>query len=106
MQIGKRGGKTRPRYIRLPKPHSVFTLTLEEALKVQPARRARRQAIREFEAGGIRILDGRYGPYVTDGSRNASVPRGQDPAALSLEQCRELLKNAPKKGSRRRTARR
>ena len=106
VQIGKRGGKTRPRYIRLPKPHSVFTLTLEEALKVQPARRARRQAIREFEDGGIRILDGRYGPYVTDGSRNASVPRGQDPAALSLEQCRELLNNAPKKGSRRRTARR
>lgn len=106
VQIGERGGKTRPRYIRLPKPHSVFTLTLEEALKVQPARRARRPAIREFEDGGIRILDGRYGPYVTDGSRNASVPRGQDPAALSLEQCRELLKNAPKKGSRRRPARR
>ncbi|MXW45541.1 MAG: type I DNA topoisomerase [Gammaproteobacteria bacterium] len=106
VQIGERGGKTRPRYIRLPKPHSVFTLTLEEALKVQPARRARRPAIREFEDGGIRILDGRYGPYVTDGSRNASVPRGQDPAALSLEQCRELLKNAPKKGSRRRSARR
>ena len=106
VQIGERGGKTRPRYIRLPKPHSVFTLTLEEALKVQPARRARRPAIKEFEDGGIRILDGRYGPYVTDGSRNASVPRQQDPAALSLEQCRELLKNAPKKGSRRRTARR
>ena len=106
VQIGKRGGKARPRYIRLPKPHSVFTLTLEEALEVQPARRARRPAIREFEDGGIRILDGRYGPYVTDGSRNASVPREQDPAALSLEQCRELLKNARKKGSRRRPARR
>ena len=106
VQIGKRGGKARPRYIRLPKPHSVFTLTLEEALEVQPARRARRPAIREFEDGGIRILDGRYGPYVTDGSRNASVPREQDPAALSLEQCRELLKNARKKGSRKRPARR
>ena len=106
VQIGERGDKTRPTYIRLPKAHSVFTLTLEEAVKVQPARRARRPAIKEFEDGGIRILDGRYGPYVTDGSRNASVPRGQDPAALSLEQCRELLKNAPKKGSRRRPARR
>ena len=74
VQIGERGGKTRPRYIRLPKPLSVFTLTLEEALKVQPARRASQRAIKEFEDGAIRILDGRYGPYVTDGSRNASVP--------------------------------
>ena len=106
VQIGERGGKTRPRYIRLPKPLSVFTLTLEEALKVQPAPRVRRPAIKEFEDGGIRILDGRYGPYVTDGSRNASVPRQQDPAALSLKQCRELLKDAPKKGSRKRSARR
>ena len=106
VQIGERGGKTRPRYIRLPKPLSVFTLTLEEALKVQPAPRARQRAIKEFEDGAIRILDGRYGPYVTDGSRNASVPRQQDPAALSLEECRELLKNARKKGSRRKSARR
>ena len=106
VQIGERGGKTRPRYIRLPKPLSVFTLTLEEALKVQPARRASQRAIREFEDGAIRILDGRYGPYVTDGSRNASVPRQQDPSALSLEECRELLKNARKKGTRRRSARR
>ena len=106
VQIGERGGKARPRYIRLPKPLSVFTLTLEEALKVQPARRARQRAIKEFEDGAIRILDGRYGPYVTDGSRNASVPRQQDPSALSLEECRELLKNARKKGTRRRSARR
>ena len=106
VQIGERGGKTRPRYIRLPKPLSVFTLTLEEALKVQPARRASQRAIKEFEDGAIRILDGRYGPYVTDGSRNASVPRQQDPSALSLEECRELLKNARKKGTRRRSARR
>ena len=106
VQIGERGGKTRPRYIRLPKPLSVFTLTLEEALKVQPARRASQRAIKEFEDGAIRILDGRYGPYVTDGSRNASVPRQQDPSALSLEECRELLKNARKKGTRRKSARR
>ena len=106
VQIGERGGKTRPRYIRLPKALSVFTLTLEEALTVQPAPRAKRPAIKEFSGDAIRILDGRYGPYVTDGTRNASVPRQQDPSGLSLDQCRELLENAPKKGSRKRSARR
>ena len=106
VQIGERGGKVRPRYLRLPKPLSVFDITLDEALKVQPAPRARRAAIKEFEDGAIKVLEGRYGPYVTDGTRNASVPRGKDPAGLELEQCRELLKNAPAKKARRRSARR
>ena len=37
------------------------------------------------------MLDGRYGPYVTDGTTNASLPKGIDPATLTLEQARELL---------------
>ena len=105
VQIGERGGKTRPRYLRLPKPLSVFTVTLEDALKVQPAARASRPAIKEFEGDAIRVMSGRFGPYVTDGTRNASVPRQQDPAGLSLDQCRELLKNAPRKKTRKRSGR-
>ena len=105
VQIGERGGKTRPRYLRLPKPLSVFTVALEDALKVKPAPRARRPAIKEFEGDTIKVMSGRYGPYVTDGAHNASVPRQQDPAGLSLDQCRELLKNAPRKKSRKRSGR-
>ena len=105
VQIGERGGKGRPRYIRLPKPLSVFTVTLEEALAVKPEPRAGREPIKAFEGESIQVMSGRYGPYVTDGSRNASVPRGQDPAGMSLEQCRELLENAPAKRARRRSGR-
>ena len=105
VQVGERGGKTRPRYLRLPKSLSVFTVTLEEALKVQPAKRSKRAAVKEFDGSGIKVLVGRFGPYVTDGERNVSVPRQQDPARLSLEQCQELLKNAPKKRSRGRSRR-
>lgn len=105
VQIGERGGKNRPRYLGLPKPLSVFTVTLDEALKVRPAPKAKRAAIREFEGEAIRVLSGRYGPYVTDGTRNASVPRRQDPTGLSLDQCRELLDNAPARKSRRRSRR-
>jgi len=61
-----------------------------------------KQTIRDF--GDIRVLKGRYGPYVTNGVKNARVPTGQEPANLSLEQCRELLKNAA--GSRKRPRRR
>ena len=102
VQFGERGGKARPRYVSLPKTLSVFTVTLEEALEVKPAGRVQRPAIKEFEAESIRILSGRYGPYITDGQRNVSVPRNQDPAALSLEACREILSNAPRKRSRKR----
>jgi DNA topoisomerase-1 len=37
------------------------------------------------------VLEGRYGPYVTDGEMNASIPKGADPATLSLEEARGLL---------------
>src|SRR5262249_5286440 len=65
-----------------------------------PKRSGRRQAaakrvIRAIEAtdGGapLQLLEGRYGPYVTDGETNASVPTGMDPATLSLEDARALL---------------
>jgi DNA topoisomerase-1 len=43
-------------------------------------------------------MDGRYGPYVTDGQTNASLPKTADPAALTLEQAMELLKARAESG--------
>jgi DNA topoisomerase-1 len=40
----------------------------------------------------VRVLDGRFGPYVTDGWVNASLPRGTDPGELTLEHAVELLR--------------
>jgi len=101
-------------YRSLTAEDDVFTVDLERALALfaEPKRAGRRQAarrvIRQIAAtdGGaaLDVLEGRYGPYVTDGETNASIPRGVDPAALSLEDARALLdarRGAPPRSGRR-----
>jgi DNA topoisomerase-1 len=46
----------------------------------------------------LQILKGRFGPYVTDGKTNVSLPKGTDPESVTLEQAVEMLKTAPAKG--------
>ena len=56
--------------------------------------------------GGIKVLNGRFGPYVTDGSKNAKIPKDTDPKTITRDQAVELLANAPQKRSVRRQIRR
>ncbi len=80
----------------------LFTVTLAEAeaLYAQPKlRRGRQQKPPLAELGAhpdngaaVRVLEGRYGVYVTDGTTNATVPRGIDPAALTLDEAVGLLR--------------
>jgi DNA topoisomerase-1 len=94
----KKGDDTRS----LASEDQLFTVSLEdaEALFAQPKQRRGRVAKPPLADLGphpdsgapVRVLDGRYGPYVTDGTTNASVPRGTDPEALTLEQGVELLR--------------
>ena len=67
---------------------------------------AAKQVLRELSNNGttLKLLSGRYGPYVTDGTTNASIPKGTNPESLTFEQAVELLearRNAapsPKRG--------
>jgi len=43
-------------------------------------------------AGPIKVMSGRYGPYVTDGTTNATIPKGTDPQSVTIEQAAELIK--------------
>jgi DNA topoisomerase-1 len=86
----------------------LFTITLAEAeaLYAQPKmRRGRQQKPPIAELGPnpdngalVRVLEGRYGPYVTDGTTNATVPRGHDPAGLSLDEAVGLLRARAEQG--------
>jgi DNA topoisomerase I len=93
----------------------LFSVTLPqaEALFAQPKRRGRRTKPPIAELGAhpetgaaVRVLDGRYGPYVTDGELNATVPRGVDPASVDLEQAVELLRERAARGPAKKPAKR
>ena len=56
--------------------------------------------IQDFPDAGIQVLNGRYGPYITDKKKNAKIPKERDPKSLTLEECRALLAAAPERGGR------
>ena len=61
--------------------------------------------IKVFEGTDIKILRGRYGPYITDGNKNARIPKDvEDPATLDLATCEELIAKAPFPKSKRKKA--
>ena len=84
-----------------------YAITLERALELVAEKKefdANRE-IRVFEGTDIKILRGRYGPYITDGNKNARVPKDvEDPATLDLATCQELIEKAPPPKSRRKKA--
>lgn len=79
-----------------------YTIDLPRALEVIEEKKIADadRIIQDFEAEGIQVLNGRYGPYITDKAKNARVPKDREPRSLTLEECRELLAAAPARGSR------
>ncbi|MGB8715989.1 MAG: topoisomerase C-terminal repeat-containing protein, partial [Rhodanobacteraceae bacterium] len=79
-------------------PH---TIELERARELLQEKRdfLANRIIKEFD-DGIQVLNGRYGPYITDGKKNARMPKDREPASLSHEECLELIAAAPERKRR------
>lgn len=93
----------------LPAGVSPLEVTLEEAIALlkEPKRRGRgtpKEPLRLFEQPSpvtekeVKILDGRFGPYVTDGETNASLRKGMDPKEMKFEAALDLLAERAAKG--------
>jgi DNA topoisomerase-1 len=78
------------------KPLDPHTITEKEALDLYAAKlkSEAEKNISDF-GDGIKVLNGRYGPYITDGKKNAKIPKDQKPEKITHEEAKKLLAEAP-----------
>ena len=87
------------KYVSL-KTDDPYEITPERALEVIREKEIAdaNRLILDFPDAGIQVLNGRYGPYITDKARNAKIPKDKDPKSLNLAECQALLAAAPERG--------
>ena len=96
------------KYASLESPEDVFEIGLNHAVTVLAEKKAKGggrrgpQALKELGQDGdgntIKVLKGRYGPYVSDGDINATIPESHDPMEVTLEQALALIAERAAKG--------
>ena len=81
-----------------------YTVTLERALEIVAEKKIAdaNKLVKAFDGTDVQILNGRWGAYITDGNKNAKIPKElkETPAAIDLETCLKLLAEAPEKRGR------
>ena len=76
-------------------PHTVDLSQVLEFIENKKQADSKKE-IKLFINSPIQILDGRWGPFITDGFKNAKIPKDASPEELTLEQCEEILKSTKK----------
>ena len=79
------------------KPESPFEITEAKARELYQAKLDAEAAKHIAEWGDIQVLNGRYGPYITDGTKNVKIPKDIEPKSITEEQAKEILSKAPAK---------
>jgi len=92
VQIGSAEDKEKPQFAQLPKEMSISSITLEEALELFKLPRE----IGEYEGKNVTIGAGRFGPYVLHAGKYTSLPKDEDPMAITLEEAIKLIEEKRK----------
>lgn len=84
-------------YASLGKDDDPYTISFERAVELIDAKELAiaNRIIKKWDEAGIEVLNGKYGPYITDGNKNGKVPKDREPASLTLEECQAILEAAP-----------
>ena len=79
-----------------------YTVSLERALELIREKKEfdANRVINTFEGTDVQVLNGRFGPYITNGNKNARIPKDVEAKSLTLADCEELLAKAPERKSR------
>ncbi|PNS08522.1 DNA topoisomerase I [Solilutibacter silvestris] len=96
-------------YASLKKEDDPFAIDLARAVFLIDEKEeiARNRIIKAFEGSDIQVLNGRFGPYISDGAMNGKIPKDREPASLTLEEVTQLMAETGKparKGWGRKTA--
>jgi topoisomerase IA-like protein len=80
-------------YASLAKEDDPYTITFERAVELVRAREEliANRTIRAFEGTTVQVLNGRFGPYITDGEKNGKIPKDREPASMTLAECQQIL---------------
>src|ERR1043165_8770706 len=98
-------------FVSLKKDDDPYTIELPRALELIEGKRVAIEAATILKFTGengaeIRVIKGRFGPYITDGSRKARIPRGKEAESLTVADCEALLleQNPPKASKKKKSA--
>lgn len=98
VNIGKFGPyvKYKDKYYSIKEPHTIENVTLKEALEIIEEKDSNPTtgALKEFKSKGIKVLKGKYGPYINNGKKNFKIPSHIEVEKITLEDCLEIIKNA------------
>ena len=80
-------------YASLAKEDDPYTITFERAVELieQKEEIARNRIIKQWDGYEVQVLNGRFGPYLSDGKMNGRIPKDRDPASLTLDEAEEML---------------
>ena len=83
-------------YASIKDPDNAYTITVERARELirEKQELIANRVINDF-GDGIQVLNGRYGPYITDGEKNAKIPKDREPKSLTHDECKALIEAAP-----------
>jgi DNA topoisomerase-1 len=101
-------------YASLPSPEDVFDIGLNHAVTLLAEKKAKgpgrrgAQVLKDLGAGpdgkSIKVQKGKFGPYVSDGETNATLPEGIEPEAVTMEQALALIAERAAKGGKKKKA--
>src|SRR5690606_15693179 len=96
--FAKRGGT----YASLKKEDDPYKIDLARAVFLIEEKEeiARNRIIKEFDGSDIQVLNGRFGPYISDGKLNGKIPKDREPASLTLAEVQKLLEDTGKPARR------